>query len=452
MQWLGAGVSATQFGNIFIQSNAKLLGSFLKDPIGTTSGVFNLVAVPTTGFILYTLAQDDYVDPVTGKKYSYIDYMLNVRPPDRAAASWYVPVPGKPPEQGHEFPVDPGLRIFKLGSELLTAQALGLFTGELDKPENANLKMAIQALAGRRYTGAGEGSQLNSIVNQSVMPPVIPIVGAISAYSGNKMRSYIDRQPIRENKQAGFTEAEGKNPHREFMGLHESAWGEELIASIGADSARFFYNVMADAVQMKQAGESGGKIARNTVDRYSQKVGDSTKYISGPLFDSFQAISPSTETSAIAAKSRLDTFQKIQEAYQAVTEKGAAAGNFIGAPKRGYTQGLGQAPVPAVDQDMMQLAATVSRFYPKLSQEFLGANKDLFALRGQVANSTQFSPQQKRALMNGYAEQIIDHNRTFLNRLQLIESNLSTYFGRDIKLDKIDLNKGIDQFKPLPPR
>jgi hypothetical protein len=438
---IGGLTAVTPWGNIFLQANMRLAKAFKDNPTATTVGIFNSVALPA---ILATAH-----NATSGPEYT--DYQYNVRSPDRQAGYIYVAIPGRPPEQGLEIPIDPVLRPFKHGSELLAGANLGLLDGTFFKPGNESAKVALQAVLGHRQTAFGEGTVPQSIVQQSILPPVPPVASAIGAAAGVKIRSYVDSQDIKAGH-GGFESGEGKNPHRSFMGIHETAQMEEVVAAIGADAGRFIYNTMMDSGQMAGEGKGIGKIAGQTGNKVSQRVGDSTKYVSGPLFDSFQAISPSTEASAIEAKRRLDTFKKIETAYQDTTEKGAAAGNFIGSPKRGYTEGLGQAPTPAVDQGMLQLAEIVHRFSPQLNQEFLGTNKDLFALRSQVANSTSYSPQMKRALMNGYAEQIIDNNRAFLNRLEMIESNLSTHFGRQVKLDKIDLSKGIDQFKPLPPR
>jgi hypothetical protein len=433
--------SSIPWGNIYIQANAKLIGSFRRDPIGTSAGVFNLVAVPTVLSMVQIIRAEDWVDPKTGEKRNYADYAYNVRSPDRQAMYLYVPILGRPPEQGLELPLDPVMRLFKHGVEVLAGQALGLFDKTIFKEENRSLKTAIQALGGERYTNLNplkEGSQAASLLNQSVLPPTPPLLGAATAVTGlGKTRGWTDYQALPKKTTDGFEDK------------HKSAWAEEAMASIAADTGRFIYGVLADAAQAHGEGKSTGQILDQVGKRYSQKLGDSTKYISGPLFESFQAISPSTETAALQAKGKLDAIKKLTQAYNDTTDRGGSVGNFIGSPKRGYTEGLGKAPAPAVDQNMLHLAELVVKFAPQLEQEFLGKNKDLFALRSQVQNSSEYTPQAKRAIMNGYAEQIVDNNRELVNRIDMIERNLSLQFGVQIKLDKIDPRKGMQQFKPL---
>jgi hypothetical protein len=200
--------------------------------------------------------------------------------------------------------------------------------------------------------------------------------------------------------------------------------------------------------QLAQEGK-GVDVPKRAVQTVKQRVGDSTKYVSGPLFETFQAISPSTEAAGQAVKSKIESFKKIDEAYNAMVDKGAPIGNMVGSTKRGYQQGLGSGPVQAGDPAMMQLAETLHRIYPQLNKDYIGNNKDLYNLRAQVSNSTQYSPQMKRAIMNGYAETIIENNRKLLQRIEVIENNLSKQFGVQIKLDRVDLNQGIQQFKPL---
>jgi hypothetical protein len=440
---IGGLTAVTPWGNIYLQANLRLAKAFKENPIATTVGIFNAVGLPA---ILSSL-NNASLGP------EYTDYQYNVRSPDRQAGYIYVGISGLRPEQGLEIPVDPLMRPFKHGTELLAAANLGLLDGSLFKEGNEGALKAIHDMVGspefaRRQYGMGEGTVGQSLIQQTMMPPLPPIATAGAAMVGKKLRSYVDSSNIMPGR-GGFTEGQGKNPHRSFLGMHEYPQMEEVVAGIGADAGRFIYNLMMDSGQMQKEGVGTGKIAERAGQRLKQRVGDSTKYVSGPLFETFQAIAPSTEAASQLVKVKVDVIKKINQAYNDATDKGAPLGNFVGSSKRGYQQGLGTGPSVAVDQPMMQLAEIVHRLGPDLAKEFQGTNKDLYNLRSQVANSTQFSPQMKRALMNGYAEQIINNNRNLLQRIELVEANLSKQFGREIKLDRVDLGKGIEQFKPL---
>lgn len=451
----GAGVltTATPWGNIFIQANLRLAKAFKENPHGTAMGIFNAVALPSILATAYNAA--------TGPEYS--DYQYNVRSPDRQAGYIYIGIPGRPPEQGLEIPIDPLLRPFKHMSELLAGSTLGLLDGSAFKPGNEGFIDSIRQFVGvkqglpmspeaidQRQRGWGEGSVRSSILHQTIIPPLPPLATAAAAGMGIKLRSYTESNPIPQPRDRGFTEAEGRNPHRSLFGMYEYPQTEEIVSAIGADAGRAIYNWLMDSSQLANEGKAGD-ILKRSGQKISQRVGDSTKYASGPLFESFQTIAPSVEAAGQAVKKKIDAVEKLTKAYQEFTDKGVPVGNMVGSQKRGYQEGVaGGGPVAPQDMQVLQMAEMISKNYSKLSQEFLGANQDLYTFRSQVQSSTQYSPQMKRALTNAYAEQIIQNNRQFLQQLEHAERILSNRFGRVIRLDQgIDLNRGMDQFKPI---
>lgn len=444
--------AATPWGNIFIQANLRLAKAFKENPVGTTAGIFNAVALPAIMSTIHNAS--------SGPEYS--DYQYNVRSPDRQAGYIYVAIPGRLPEQGLEIPVDPLLRPFKHMSELLAGGTLGLLDGSAFKPANEGFLKSLQQFAGvkqglpmskeaidRRQYGFGEGSVNSSIMQQTIIPPVPPLLSAGAAAMGVKLRSYADQNPIAQPRDRGFTEAGGRNPHRSLFGVQEYAQTEEIVSALGADAGRAIYNWFMNTGQLINEGRTGDVLKRS-VQTASQRVGDSTKYMSGPLFESFQTISPSVEAAGQSVKAKIETLKEITKAYSELTDKGAVTGDMVGSPQRGYQQGLGKGPVAPNDGRVLQLAELLQRAYPNLEKEFLGNTKDLYNLRSRAASDASLSPQMRRAVMNGYSETIIEKNRELLSRMELLENNLSNHFGVRIKLDQgIDLDKGMDQFKPL---
>lgn len=445
---LGKGVAATPWGNIFIQANLQMAKAFKDDPIATSVGAFNLIGIPTILATIHNATEDDYVDPVTGQVQSYSDYQFNKRAPDRQAGYIYFAHPGRPPEQGYEIPVEPALAPFKFGMELIAGSHLGLMDGTLFKPGNENFRQALAESVGKRQMSFGEGSVPSAILHRTFIPPVPPALGVPAAMMGVKLRSYGDVSPIPEGRNAGFNESKAKNPNRSVLGFSEPAQMEEIMAAIGADGARTIYNTLMDSAQFTNEGKSK-EIPKYVAQKFSQRLGDTTKYASGSLFESFQSITPSLEAASQNVKSKMAGIKELTQAYRDVTEKGALVGNMIGNSKRGMAQGPGAGPALAKDPGTMLIAQTMAQVGPQLISTYQGENQDLYTARAQVANSTQYSPQQKRALMNVYGEQIITNNRRMLQHIQMIERNLSEQLGVRVTLDKVDLNKGLDQFKPL---
>jgi hypothetical protein len=448
-QKLGKLTAASPWGNIYIQGLMRIGKAFKDDPVATSTGIATLIGMPTALATIHNATSGEYVDPATGKVENYSDYQFNKRSPDRQAGYLYIAKPGLPPEQGFEIPIEPVLGPFKYAAELMQGTRLGLLDGSLFQPGNENLRQALEEAVGKRNSFFGEGSTSRAVAQRSLVPPVPPVWAAGAAAMGVKLRSYGDTSPIPEGRDGGFTNSTAKNPNRSVLGFNEPAWAEEVIASIGADAGRVIYNTLMDSAQMLNEGK-GERIVPNVAKKYSQRLGDSTKYVSGPLFESFQTVSPSLEAAGQASKSKLEGMKRLTEAYRDVTGPGGVpTGNMVGNNKRGSQPGPGEAPAVG-DPNVMYLAQTIASVYPKLSSSYGGENSDLYTKRAQVANSTRYSPQEKRALMNAYAEQIITNNRRTLMHIQMIERNLSNQFGVQISLDKgIDLKRGMDQFKPL---
>lgn len=446
----GKVVAATPWGNVYVQGLMRMGKAFKDDPVATTIGLTNLVGIPAAIATIHNATAEDYVDPTTGQVQSYSDYQYNKRSPDRQAGYIYIAKPGLPPEQGFEVPVEPLHAPFKYATELLAGSQLGLLDGTLFKPGNENLRQALAEASRNRQTTFGESTTPTAVLQRSIAPPVAPILGAPLAAAGVKIRSYGDVSPIPEGRGGGFTNSDAKNPNRSVLGFSEWPQMEEVIASIAANAGRVIYNTLMDSAQMVNEGKGAKEIGKRFLQGQSQRLGDSTKYVSGPLFESFQTISPSLEAAGQSVKSKMEGMKKLTEAYRDLTDKGGVpVGNMVGNNKRGYQAGLGEGPATG-DPNVIYLAQTIASVAPKLISTYQGENQDLYKLRAQVSNSTQYSPQEKRAIMNAYGEQIITNNRRMLMHIQMIEKNLSNQFGVQISLDRgIDLQKGMEQFKPL---
>ena len=107
---------------------------------------------------------------------------------------------------------------------------------------------------------------------------------------------------------------------------------------------------------------------------------------------------------------------------------------------------MGVGPQMPTDPRMMQLSEILSRAYPVLDKEFLGATKPMYDERARISANPALSPTQKRALMNEQALDIVETNRQMLQRIQLMENNLSKHFGMPIKFDKLSPGGKMEKF------
>jgi len=444
---MGHGVAATPWGNIFVQTAGQFAKAIRKDPKGVASGIFNVAVGPAIGATIWAASLDDYVDPDTGEKHSYSDYQFNVRSPDKLASSVYIPIPGRPPEMGVEIPLDPLMRPFKYAGELIAGSMIGALDGSHQKPENADILKGLKDMVGHR-----QGKVWGAIGEQSILPPVSPIIKAPAALFGVDVRSYMDARAIDDKTRGGFSPGEGRNPQASFMDQYMPAQTEALVRSIGSGAAGMIYTSLVDASTRVRANPDAklGALSDSAVnhiqDRGMRLKDNLRAFGSGPLFDSFLAISPSTEAAGSLVAEKIKGMQQLAQALQQSTLPGGVPSDLLGNKKIGFrepTVSGGIAPPP--DLPTQQLAEMVTGLYKQFADSSLAMNKVLYEDTQGIRNSTSLSPNMKRAKMNENAFQIIQNNRSLLQDIERHEALLSGMFKRPIKFDKLQLGKTMEQ-------
>lgn len=439
---LGKLTTATPWGNIFLQSTDRFLRALKNDPKSVIAGLTTTVGLPTISVALWNASQGS---DSNGNNYS--DYQYNRRNPDRQASSIYVALPGVAAESGLEIPVDPLSRPYKLGVELLAGYHLGLLDGSLFAPENEGMRIAFTEMVRNRWLGFGEGSVAKSALEQSLIPPVPTAAGALGAVFGKNVRSYIDVGDVHSRKDAGFTSSDARNPERSLLGMHESAVAENLVRSLGANAGAMAYNLFMDSVNRADAGEP---IARNAWQQLKLGLSDSGRQVSGALFGSFASVSPSQESSAKLVSEKVKGLQSLTQAFQAVTQQGAlTGGEIVGTRQRGYQALLGgRLAIEPTDPRMLVLSQYAQQ-YSRQVNHLMGMNKDAYSQRNSIQISTKYSPERKRSMMNMLGDEIVARDRQLLTLLQQFEGAVSAQLGSQIRLDKLNINQGLDQFEKM---
>lgn len=382
---------------------------------------------------------------------NYADYQYNRRNPDRQASSIYVALPGVAAESGLEIPVDPLSRPYKLGVELLAGYHLGLFDGSLFKPENEDLRTAFTEMVRNRWMSFDpfdENSVFGSAMQQSVIPPVPTVAGAGGAALGMNIRGYGNVSEIHKRNDAGFTSSDAKNPFREVMGMHESALAENIVRSLGANAGAMAYNMFMDSIHR---GSEGEPIARNAWQQLKLGLSDSSRQVSGALFGSFAAMSPAQESSAKLVSEKMKGLQALSKAFQAVTQTGAlTSGEVVGNQRRGFQELLGgKLAVEPTDPRMLVLGQFAQQYKSQVDH-LMGMNRDQYQQRNSIQASMKYSPERKRSMMNLIGDEIVARDRQMLVLLQQFEGAVSGTLGAPVRLDKLNINKGLDQFGSMP--
>jgi hypothetical protein len=444
-QALGKLTTATPWGNIFLQSTDKFARALKNNPASAIAGLTTTVGLPTISVALWNASLGS--DP---SGMNYADYQYNRRNPDRQASSIYVGLPGVAAESGLEIPVDPLSRPYKLGVELLAGYHLGLLDGSLFAPGNEELRTAFSEMARNRWMSFNpfdENSVFGSAMQQSVVPPVPTAVGAGGALLGMNVRGYGNVTEIHKRNDAGFTSSDAKNPFRDVMGMHESAVAENVVRSLGANAGAMAYNMFMDSIQ--RAGDpEAGPVGKNAWQQLKLGLSDSSRQVSGALFGSFAAVSPSQEASAKLVSEKVKGLQQLSKAFQAVTQQGAlTSGEIVGTRQRGFQELLGgRLAVEPTDPRMLVLGQFAQQYMTQVNQ-LMGMNKDQYTQRNSIQASTKYSPERKRSMMNLIGDEIVARDRQMLVLLQQFEGAVSGTLGAPVRLDKLNINEGIDQFR-----
>lgn len=439
-------VTGTPWGNVFLQSSSAMYDSFKKQPIKTMTGIFNGTFMPAAAATMAVAA----LGP------EYARYMFLERPIDKQASSIYIPNPNAPPDEGWEIPIDPLLRPFKAMAEAIVGAHYGLFSGELFKPENADMQEALKEMVQFRqdpFSPLTEGTISNAVAFQTFVPPVNPLIAGAGAAMGVNLRNYGDARVVQGNRQAGFTEGTSPDPSADTLFGHQMpAMIEDIVRAVGANGAAAIYNFFTGIDKDVRGDESQGVEPKSLAQalgyqgkEWKTRFADSTQALgSGALFGNFRALSPSSEAAARVVKQKLDTMKEIAEAYTATFDKNGEKMMF-GNKRTGLETPLGRMNAAAQDPETAMFAQEVKMFYSKL-QPTLQEIKTAYQQRQSLQADTRETPLMRRELMNQQSERIIDLNRRMLMDIQRFETVQSMRYGRKITLDSYDKGRSfLDQ-------
>lgn len=426
---LAHGTSWTPYGNIFLQAGDKFIKALVKNPLSAATGIATTVGAGV-------LSQSTW-NARLGREYS--DYQYNRRSNDAKAANVYFGLPGLHPEQGLEIPVDPLMRPFKLAYELLVGHQLGLLDGSMFKPENEGQKNALTEMVSNNWLSMGKDSVANSVIQQTLIPPVPPPIAAGANLMGKNLRAYGDVSEIHSRTDAGFTNSDARDPMREFFGIPESANMEQVVRSLGANSLSLAYNMFMDGTKRVDEGKGYVNALDNAWKMEKLAAQDRSKQFSGALFGSFAALSPTQESAAELLTAKTRGLTNLIQDTQAMIKSGAyTGGQIVGNRTRGFQALLGgNIAVTPNDPRLIQFGQMAQIYQKQLEGAVIGPNKDTFTQMNGIRNSTELSPAKKREALNGIQETIVDRNRMGLMMTQQFEAAMATMFNvKQIRLDK----------------
>lgn len=417
------------FGNPTYQAFARLAESARTNPGRLATGMFMTAVMPGAMSSMWNSSQ--------GPEYSQWEFFN--RPPERQASHIYIARPGYPPEEGWELPVEPMFRPFLWAGRALAGGMFGIFSGDIHKDENADMKAAMDEMIWHGMSPSlDKGTVSRGVVDQSLLLPPHPIIGATSAIMGGKMDSYLDvadPKKIIENKQAGFIEGTAADPTKQkLLGMNMPAFTENLMNALGAGGLAAAYNMItgveADVTGSKDVAPKSLKDAMGyQVEGWKQRAGDTTI---GQLFGTHRATTPSQEQSTHVVKRKMDTINEIVDAFNASQSKGSE--KTFGTRNTGKEFPEGVAPRTPQDMQTAQFAYDVKSVQEKL-KPFKEEIQLAYKQYGSIKADSRIPVDEKRIRMEEQAHRVIDSNRKMLQDIQRFEAILSMKYQKPIAFD-----------------
>lgn len=437
----GVGMTTvTPWGNVAVQSIVALAESARRNPAGTAMAITNTIAIPSILITNYNAS----LGP------EYVKYQFMTRTPDQASGSHYVGIPGLPPEQGLEIPVDQPMRPFKVLTDILYGFQTGLADGSLFKPENELMKESFLDAMKTRYYSGPMSNAMSSAVGQ-VLPPLPSMLNVANAALGFDQigRNYVDAPTsITPVKGAGATDSTSKTVDNKWFGMNVSAEFEAVFNSIGGQVARAISETLTSAFGGAEQGLTKGDMLSDAEERFGMRVDKSTRMLSG-LWGNVTTISPSQEATSRSLQEQKEGLKKLEAASEKLRSAFNNGETLTGAKSRGFDALTGPGPVAFKDQEMRELAWNAQYFMNRYNVQYAGKIKSLYEERNSALSSEKLNPRLKQKVVNGISQEIIAVNEKALSAVEQWKWNMSKKFNRDIDLRKIELDLPITQFKPL---
>lgn len=152
------GRTALPWFNVTMQGIKRIGEAYLKNPVGFTTRAWMYSMMPSAALYMYTRSLDK--DP-NGRSYS--DYHMNGRSDYKKTMNYYIPIPGRPAEEGIELP-----RFHELA------------------PANRMMEVALDhAFRSNVFTQSEDFARTaQSFMDIAITPPAPPIVGMWAATHG----------------------------------------------------------------------------------------------------------------------------------------------------------------------------------------------------------------------------------------------------------------------------
>lgn len=427
-------MSATPYANITIQSITSAARAAKSDPAQFIPGLI----IATTTIPLIQVASAIYADMVeqeNNRPPKYVAHML-MQNANQTTTDMRVYVPGIEPQFGFRMTPDYTVAPFTAVAQYLVIKALGADRPEFWSPEMAGLREGfVDFITDRSATAVWES--INTAYGQFAVNPLI--AAGVQATTGaniqNSLSAIAPRISMpRDVGMPGYEDRQGSNdPVPRVI--------RDIITNVTGASAETMLSAITTGAIAALA--EGGEPVAAAVDDMTIRATGNLRQVA-PLFQQQRRLTQRDAVGDIMAGKE----SRLQEI--AAGRRDMTAPDTVGAGRATQlATGVGRQPPP---EDIAPYLLEAGAFYAtgsmrQLRERRSALQQDILSIENDPAQAN--NPQARLQVINERVRSIRELNQMMYTEMQALEADMSRRSGRRIRFERMDPQRGLDQFPSL---
>jgi hypothetical protein len=426
--------SAVPYSNIMLQSVNAYGRAFKQSPVNTVARV-GAIAMSTAGIAVLSAMKADEELMAEGFDPVYVPHLLQT--PGYEANQPRIYVPGLPPEAAVRLTLDPTLAPFTAMMTQGFLHLLGASDPRFLGPEGSVLRNTFSSFMADRVDQQMKES-IGSAVGQLAVPPAIDAMGRAAGVNTREMLNLSDPR-ISVQRETGVPGYSNDQYYNDPINRHVANTIEALTGSAGQG----FIELMRTFGYASRSPDANDNVTTAGIDQYQLRRSDSAR-LTAPLMQTPRRM-PINDTLGEAVKGIEANIEKLRAGIGDVRRPGTlGSGAGVSMPMAGAPGRSGVDPTIA---PVILAFTSVDGRLQKLQQ----VRKSIMDQVTSVQSSPEMraKPQAMRGQVNELIKEMHGYNQMIYDTVRQFEQQISQQTGRAVRIEKLDPQKGIDQFAPL---
>lgn len=430
--------SVIPYSNITMQSTAAYVRAFRQHPVAATAGIATAIALPQMVQLASAIIADEW-EMEQGMKPRHVEYIL-MQNASGQSGNITVHIPGTPPDKGMRTVIDPATAAGSAAVQNVMLRALYANTDRFWSDDNARLRQSFVELMDDRQS-AGITAGMASMGLQVSPPPLLPAASyMLTGADTSKMFDFTNSRVSmpRDRGAPGFTDNKLFNdPVNHYVEAIGNAVGS---VSFAAAAELYRTGVLAARTEPREGGPARQPLGA-VADQYMLNTANSARIL--PPAMQHDRVHPQRDAVGNALQPIEAGLERIVNGWGDVTRpETVGSGRAVQAPL-----GVGR---PRVNEEITPIIAAGHALHNATAKV-----RELRTAAQQQIISAQSSPEWRndpirlRQVINAETDKIRQYNALIYSIVTENEIALSQEYGRRVRFDDIDPQKGMEQFRRL---